>query len=41
MILDYKLSYPSGTATAILINNFHTPQGDIEAKYGLQLTLKS
>ncbi|XP_030522575.1 probable metal-nicotianamine transporter YSL6 [Rhodamnia argentea] len=24
MILDYKLAYPSGTATAMLINSFHT-----------------
>lgn len=28
MIVDYKLPYPSGSATAILINNFHTPKGD-------------
>lgn len=28
MIIDYKLTYPSGTATAILINGFHTPKGD-------------
>ncbi|KAJ9708020.1 hypothetical protein PVL29_000199 [Vitis rotundifolia] len=27
MIIDYKLTYPSGTATAHLINSFHTPQG--------------
>ncbi|OAY73686.1 putative metal-nicotianamine transporter YSL12 [Ananas comosus] len=27
MIIDYKLIYPSGTATAHLINGFHTPQG--------------
>lgn len=32
MILDYKLSYPSGTATAVLINGFHTPKGDKMAK---------
>ncbi|XP_054796848.1 metal-nicotianamine transporter YSL3-like isoform X1 [Prosopis cineraria] len=32
MIVDYKLTYPSGTATAVLINNFHTPKGDGEAK---------
>ncbi|OVA20654.1 Oligopeptide transporter [Macleaya cordata] len=32
MIIDYKLSYPSGTATAVLINGFHTPQGDKMAK---------
>ncbi|KAK9106346.1 hypothetical protein Syun_022357 [Stephania yunnanensis] len=28
MIIDFKLTYPSGTATAHLINSFHTPQGD-------------
>ncbi|XXG43315.1 hypothetical protein AAC387_Pa01g3377 [Persea americana] len=32
MIIDYKLTYPSGTATAVLINGFHTPQGDKAAK---------
>ncbi|XP_009763789.1 metal-nicotianamine transporter YSL3-like isoform X1 [Nicotiana sylvestris] len=32
MILDYKLPYPSGTATAVLINGFHTPKGDKMAK---------
>jgi len=34
MIIDYKLTYPSGTATAVLINGFHTPKGDAMAKYG-------
>ncbi|MBA0558721.1 hypothetical protein Golob_015726 [Gossypium lobatum] len=32
MIIDYKLAYPSGTATAVLINGFHTPKGDKKAK---------
>ncbi|XP_058752989.1 metal-nicotianamine transporter YSL3-like [Vicia villosa] len=32
MIIDYKLTYPSGTATAVLINGFHTPKGDVMAK---------
>lgn len=32
MIIDYKLAYPSGTATAVLINGFHTPRGDKMAK---------
>ncbi|KAI5657588.1 hypothetical protein M9H77_26381 [Catharanthus roseus] len=32
MIIDYKLSYPSGTATAVLINGFHTPKGDKNGK---------
>ncbi|GAY67034.1 hypothetical protein CUMW_253440 [Citrus unshiu] len=27
MIIDFKLTYPSGTATAYLINSFHTPEG--------------
>lgn len=27
MVIDYKLIYPSGTATAVLINSFHTPEG--------------
>ncbi|XP_058097913.1 probable metal-nicotianamine transporter YSL7 [Magnolia sinica] len=27
MIIDHKLIYPSGTATAHLINSFHTPHG--------------
>ncbi|KAK4489766.1 hypothetical protein RD792_000403 [Penstemon davidsonii] len=33
MIIDYKLSYPSGTATAVLINGFHTTKGDKMAKF--------
>ncbi|KAK4280572.1 hypothetical protein QN277_012184 [Acacia crassicarpa] len=32
MIIDFKLTYPSGTATAHLINSFHTPQGARLAK---------
>lgn len=35
MIIDYKLAYPSGTATAVLINGFHTPKGDEMAKYAI------
>ncbi|XP_042471678.1 probable metal-nicotianamine transporter YSL6 [Zingiber officinale] len=27
MVIDYKLTYPSGTATALLINSFHTSTG--------------
>ncbi|KAJ4866575.1 putative metal-nicotianamine transporter YSL5 [Raphanus sativus] len=26
MVIDFKLTYPSGTTTAHLINSFHTPQ---------------
>ncbi|KAK6155554.1 hypothetical protein DH2020_009802 [Rehmannia glutinosa] len=33
MIIDYKLPYPSGTATAVLINGFHTTKGDKMAKF--------
>lgn len=33
MIVEYKLTYPSGTATAALINGFHTAKGDNIAKY--------
>lgn len=32
MIMKYKLTYPSGTATAYLINSFHTPKGAKLAK---------
>ncbi|KAL9673262.1 hypothetical protein QQ045_029516 [Rhodiola kirilowii] len=28
MIIDYKLTYPSGTANTVLINGFHTGKGD-------------
>ncbi|KAK4277603.1 hypothetical protein QN277_015577 [Acacia crassicarpa] len=40
MIIDYKLTYPSGTATAVLINNFHTRKGDGEAKKQVQGFMK-
>lgn len=32
MVIDFKLIYPSGTATAHLINSFHTPKGAVLAK---------
>ncbi|XP_052187515.1 metal-nicotianamine transporter YSL3-like [Diospyros lotus] len=32
MIVDLNLAYPSGTATAVLINGFHTTKGDKKAK---------
>ncbi|XP_024317716.1 metal-nicotianamine transporter YSL2 isoform X2 [Brachypodium distachyon] len=32
LVIDYKLTYPSGTATAVLINGFHTSQGEKNAK---------
>ena len=37
MIIDYKLIYPSGTATAHLINSFHTPEGAKLAKKQVSL----
>ncbi|KAK6135092.1 hypothetical protein DH2020_031155 [Rehmannia glutinosa] len=33
MVLGYKLTYPSGTATAMLINSFHTNTGAELAKF--------
>ncbi|KAL6874368.1 hypothetical protein ACP4OV_013388 [Aristida adscensionis] len=32
MVIDYKLTYPSGTATAMMINSFHTKTGADIAK---------
>ncbi|XAR71599.1 hypothetical protein NMG60_11017952 [Bertholletia excelsa] len=40
MVIDYKLTYPSGTATAVLINGFHTPKGDKMAKKQVQGFMK-
>lgn len=36
LIIDYKLTYPSGTATAVLINGFHTPNTDKAARKQVQ-----
>ncbi|KAH7569790.1 hypothetical protein JRO89_XS05G0000700 [Xanthoceras sorbifolium] len=41
MILKYKLTYPSGTATAYLINSFHTPKGAKLAKKQVSMLFKS
>lgn len=41
MIIDYKLTYPSGTATAVLINGFHTPKGDKMARYHSELRIQN
>ncbi|CAN0909874.1 Probable metal-nicotianamine transporter YSL7 [Linum grandiflorum] len=41
MILNYKLSYPSGTATAYLINSFHTPKGADLAKKQVAVLFKA
>lgn len=32
MIIDYRLTFPSGTATGIMIKGFHTPLGQAIAK---------
>ncbi|KAF8704071.1 hypothetical protein HU200_031557 [Digitaria exilis] len=40
MIVDYKLTYPSGTATAHLINGFHTPDGSERAKSQARTLIK-
>lgn len=34
MVVGYKLTYPSGTATAMLINSFHTNTGAELARQG-------
>lgn len=41
MILKYKSSYPSETATAYLINSFHTPKGAKLAKKQVWCLFKS
>ncbi|CAN1255136.1 Probable metal-nicotianamine transporter YSL7 [Linum perenne] len=41
MILKYKLTYPSGTATAFLINSFHTPKGAALAKNQVTVLFKA
>ncbi|XP_026429218.1 probable metal-nicotianamine transporter YSL7 [Papaver somniferum] len=40
MIIDYKLTYPSGTATALLINSVHTPKGEKLAKEQVRTLFK-
>ncbi|CAI0452622.1 unnamed protein product [Linum tenue] len=40
MIIDYKLSYPSGTATGALINGFHTRKGHKMARKQVQAFTK-
>ncbi|KAL5666010.1 hypothetical protein ACJX0J_026118, partial [Zea mays] len=40
LVIDYKLTYPSGTATAVLINGFHTKQGDKNARMQVRGFLK-
>ncbi|KAM3226230.1 hypothetical protein ACQJBY_058733 [Aegilops geniculata] len=40
LVVDYKLVYPSGTATAILINGFHTDVGDKNSRKQIRGFLK-
>ncbi|KAK2434136.1 putative metal-nicotianamine transporter YSL7 [Trifolium repens] len=41
MIVDFRLTYPTGTATAHLINSFHTTKGAKLAKKQVQALAKS
>nr|GMD16610.1 probable metal-nicotianamine transporter YSL7 [Ipomoea batatas] len=41
MVLKFKLTYPSGTATAYLINSFHTPKGARLAKKQVAVLFKT
>ncbi|KAK3151964.1 hypothetical protein QOZ80_2BG0152680 [Eleusine coracana subsp. coracana] len=41
MIIRHKLIFPSGTATANLINSFHTPHGANHARQQVQILFRS
>ncbi|KAI4978925.1 hypothetical protein ZWY2020_015678 [Hordeum vulgare] len=41
MIIRHQLTFPSGTATAHLINSFNTPQGATQAKMQVYVLFKS
>ncbi|KAL5222992.1 hypothetical protein ABZP36_027705 [Zizania latifolia] len=41
MIIRHRLTFPSGSATAHLINSFHTPHGAKQAKRQVSLILRS
>ncbi|XP_040381947.1 probable metal-nicotianamine transporter YSL1 [Oryza brachyantha] len=41
MIVDYKLTYPSGSAIAGIVNSFHTPKGAATAKLQVNALFKS
>ncbi|XP_062205674.1 probable metal-nicotianamine transporter YSL18 [Phragmites australis] len=41
MIIRHRLTFPSGTATAHLINSFHTPHGARQAKRQVSLVIRS
>ena len=40
-IIDYKLAYPSGTATGVLINSLHTPAGEKRVSHDQSLLIWS
>ena len=39
LVIDYRLTFPSGTATGIMIKGFHTPMGEKIAQYALGMAL--
>lgn len=41
MIIRHRLTYPSGVATAHLINSFHTPQGASNARQQVRVLFRS
>ncbi|TVU18554.1 hypothetical protein EJB05_34660 [Eragrostis curvula] len=41
MLIDYRLLFPSGTVSALLVNSFHTPEGADAAKIQVSALLKS
>ncbi|CAD6229264.1 unnamed protein product [Miscanthus lutarioriparius] len=41
MIIRHRLTFPSGSATAHLINSFHNPQGVMQAKRQVSLVVRS
>uniref|UniRef100_A0A453FUT1 Metal-nicotianamine transporter YSL7 n=1 Tax=Aegilops tauschii subsp. strangulata TaxID=200361 RepID=A0A453FUT1_AEGTS len=41
MIIRHRLTFPSGSATAHLINSFHTPYGAMQAKKQVSLMIQS
>ncbi|KAM0821543.1 hypothetical protein ACQ4PT_072127 [Festuca glaucescens] len=41
MIIRHRLTFPSGSATAHLINSFHTPNGAMQAKKQVSLMIRS
>ncbi|KAI5007169.1 hypothetical protein ZWY2020_047117 [Hordeum vulgare] len=41
MIIRHRLTFPSGSATAHLINSFHTPNGAMQAKKQVSLMIQS